>query len=87
LGLAETIAACGFALAACKNYAYCYLQELDTQYRRIWDFGHHWDPDAYAAQSRGLPEIRRDLVMQRQWKGSLDRMKTNMTVGCLQVRT
>jgi hypothetical protein len=61
------------------------LQELDTGYRKIWDFGRHWDPDAYAAQSRGLSEIRRDLVLQRNWKGSLDRMKTNMTVGCLQV--
>lgn len=60
-------------------------QELDTGYRKIWDFGRSWDPDAYAAQSRGLSEIRRDLVLQRNWKASLDRMKTNMTVGCLQV--
>jgi len=60
-------------------------QELDTGYRKIWDFGRTWDPDAYAAQSRGLSEIRRDLVLQRNWKASLDRMKTNMTVGCLQV--
>lgn len=61
------------------------MQELDTGYRKIWEFGRNWDPDAYAAQSRGLGEIRRDLVLQRNWKGSLDRMKTNMTVGCLQV--
>jgi hypothetical protein len=61
-------------------------QELDTGYRKIWDFGNSWDPDAYAAQPRSLGEIRRDLVMQRNWKGFLDRMKTNMTVGCLQVR-
>ena len=60
-------------------------QELDTGYRKIWDFGRSWDPDAYAAQSRVLGEIRRDLVLQRNWKASLDRMKTNMTVGCLQV--
>lgn len=61
-------------------------QELDVGYRKIWDFGRSWDPDAYAAQPRSLSEIRRDLVLQRNWKGSLDRMKTNMAVGCLQVR-
>lgn len=63
----------------------CGLQELDTGYRKLWDFGRNWDPDAYAAQPRSLAEIRKDLVVQRQFKLSLDRMKTNMTVGCLQV--
>jgi hypothetical protein len=63
----------------------CCLQELDAGYRKIWDFGRSWDPDAYAAQPRSLSEIRRDLVLQRNWKASLDRMKTNMAVGCLQV--
>jgi hypothetical protein len=62
------------------------LQELDVGYRKIWDFGRSWDTDAYAAQPRSLSEIRRDLVLQRNWKASLDRMKTNMAVGCLQVR-
>lgn len=61
-------------------------QELDTGYRKIWDFGRNWDPDAYAAQPRGLAEIRRDLINQRNFKAQLDRMKTNITVGCLQVR-
>lgn len=61
------------------------VQEIDTGYRKIWDFGRTWDPDAYAAQPRSLSEIRRDLVLQRNWKASLDRMKTNMAVGCLQV--
>lgn len=61
------------------------LQELDTGYRKIWDFGRNWDPDAYASP-RGLAEIRRDLINQRNFKAQLDRMKTNITVGCLQVR-
>lgn len=66
-------------------WCHCCLQELDVGYRKIWDFGRSWDPDAYAAQPRSLSEIRRDLVLQRNWKASLDRMKTNMAVGCLQV--
>lgn len=61
------------------------VQENDVNYRKIWDFGRNWDPDAYAAQPRSLSEIRRDLVMQRNWKGSLDRIKATMAVGCLQV--
>eukprot|EP00879_Flechtneria_rotunda_P022627 GHRR01023894.1.p1 GENE.GHRR01023894.1~~GHRR01023894.1.p1 ORF type:complete len:968 (+),score=348.72 GHRR01023894.1:492-3395(+) len=61
------------------------VRELDIGYRKIWDFGRTWDPDAYAAQPRSLSEIRRDLVLQRNWKGSLDRMKTNMAIGCLQL--
>eukprot|EP00878_Enallax_costatus_P031474 GHUV01034420.1.p1 GENE.GHUV01034420.1~~GHUV01034420.1.p1 ORF type:complete len:647 (+),score=200.09 GHUV01034420.1:874-2814(+) len=61
------------------------VREIDVGYRKIWDFGRTWDPDAYAAQPRNLSEIRRDLVLQRNWKGSLDRMKTNMAVGCLQI--
>jgi hypothetical protein len=61
------------------------VQENDINYRKIWDFGRNWDPDAYAAQPRSLSEIRRDLVMQRNWKASLDRIKATMAVGCLQV--
>jgi len=30
-------------------------------------------------------QIRRDLVVQRSWKGLLERMKTGLVVGCLQV--
>lgn len=98
-------------------------------YRKVWEFGRTWDGDAYAAQPRGLAEvrdaaatwhshpltacpcpaawggtcgkypfiadsvhqprhlqIRRDLVIQRSWKGLLERMKTSLVVGCLQVR-
>jgi hypothetical protein len=99
------------------------------EYRKIFEFGRTWDGDAYAAQPRGLaevrpaagardraglrracalqqaenrfgrpeavpnhperpqnPQIRRDLVVQRSWKGLLERMKTGLVVGCLQVR-
>ncbi|KAI8468855.1 MAG: dynein heavy chain, N-terminal region 2-domain-containing protein [Monoraphidium minutum] len=55
------------------------------EYRRVWEFGRTWDGDAYAAQPRSLAEIRRDLVVQRSWKGLLERMKTSLVVGCLQV--
>lgn len=61
------------------------VRELDAGYRRVWEFARAWDGDAYAATPRSLGEIRRDLVLQRNWKGALERMKTNIAVGCLQV--
>ena len=37
-------------------------------------------------QRPGPHQVRRDLVMQRSWKGLLERMKTSLVVGCLQAR-
>ncbi len=59
-------------------------QALDD-YRKIWEFGRTWDAEAYAARAHGLLEMRKDLTLQRTWKLSLDKMKTSLSAGCLQV--
>lgn len=68
-------------IVLCLLYASQFLEE----YRKIWDFGRTWDAEAYSAQPRSLQEIRRDLVNQRNWKSALDKLRTQVLVGCLQV--
>ena len=60
-------------------------QELDA-YRPVWEFGRTWDAGAYAAAHHGLMRIRKDLGLQKRWREQLDKMKSGLGVGCLQVR-
>lgn len=59
-------------------------QELDS-YRQVWEFGHSWDAAAFGAAGHGLMRIRRDLGLQKRWREQLDKMKTSLAAGCLQV--
>jgi hypothetical protein len=60
-------------------------RQVYNEYRKIWEFGRSWDPVVYGSRPRTLAEIRRELFQQRGWKTLLDRMKTGLVVGCLQV--
>lgn len=60
-------------------------QELD-QYRPVWEFGRTWDPTAYdSGPSLSLMRIRRELGMQKRWREQLEKMKSVLAAGCLQV--
>jgi hypothetical protein len=59
-GLAEVLRPTGHGHSPPTHTHTHHTQELDTGYRKIWDFGRSWDPDAYAAQVcmlRGLSQL------------------------------
>jgi dynein heavy chain, axonemal len=59
--------------------------QLFEDYRKVYQFGRSWNPDAYSSEAKTLRTIRLDMKEQRDWRNELEKMKISNVVGCLYV--